>query len=148
MPAVIYRHNGRSDSLAVLRKLYRQGIHVEKGTDYHAVPLLLSVMLLMLQHAVLCYNLLSGNYVLVQPSNPEAVPDMAGIKLCKSAFEAFIRKEKPYLNPKLKNYGFDTLILHQPHVYVGFYQSRVRREFQSLHQFAAFERTLPDAKKT
>lgn len=51
------------------------------------------------QYAILCYNMLIGNYVIIKP---EKRGKEKSRRLEKGGFETYMRKEKPYLNPKLK----------------------------------------------
>ncbi|MDR2564132.1 MAG: hypothetical protein LBC98_09385 [Prevotellaceae bacterium] len=55
--------------------------------------------LTMVKHSALCYNMLIGNYVVFSLEKRE---QEKSARLSKVAFETYIRKEKPYLNPELK----------------------------------------------
>jgi AraC-like DNA-binding protein len=74
---------------------------VHRGIPTAFVLLLWRFLAIMLQ-SVLCYNFLSGNYVIINvPKRPkeDSKPESA---LNKAAFEIYMRKHKPYLEPDLK----------------------------------------------
>ncbi|MDR0844536.1 MAG: hypothetical protein LBN71_04885 [Tannerella sp.] len=56
--------------------------------------------ILIVQHAVLCYNILGGNYVIIKTE--KADKKEKGKALNKEMFEAYIHETKPYLHPELK----------------------------------------------
>lgn len=56
-------------------------------------------------YLILCYNLLSDNYVIIEPANPDEVSKPLGTTLDRQRFERYIREKKPYLNPKLQISG-------------------------------------------
>lgn len=58
------------------------------------------IAFLILQHVILCYNMIMKNYVIIYPANDEEY----GIwnKIDKKHFEKYIQTKKPYLNSKLK----------------------------------------------
>jgi AraC-like DNA-binding protein len=51
---------------------------------------------------VLCYNMLAGNYVMILPEKQEYKKDWWHRYLSKTDFEVYMRRNKPYLKPKLK----------------------------------------------
>lgn len=53
-------------------------------------------------YSILCYDLLSGNFEIIKPPLVEETSRKEGTKLNRIAFEIFMRKHKPYLNPDLK----------------------------------------------
>jgi AraC-like DNA-binding protein len=60
------------------------------------------IFLLVVQYAILTYNILTGNYVIIASSQPAPADSDAHHKLTKILFESYIKTEKPYLNPDLK----------------------------------------------
>jgi YesN/AraC family two-component response regulator len=61
---------------------------------------LLPLFIILMQQAILCYNLLAGNYVIIAVEDADQNDNVK--TLHKVSFEYFIRQEKPYLNPELK----------------------------------------------
>lgn len=53
-------------------------------------------------YLLLCYNLLSDNYVIISPKEEDDKPLQANTKIDRRKFEWYIHEKKPYLNPKLK----------------------------------------------
>lgn len=51
-------------------------------------------------YLVICYNLLSNNYVTIEPDSPEESVKKNSID--KKKFERYMREKKPYLNPQLR----------------------------------------------
>jgi AraC-like DNA-binding protein/uncharacterized membrane protein YidH (DUF202 family) len=54
-------------------------------------------------YPILCYNLLSDNYVIILPEN-EILPEKTA-RIDPKRFAKYLRDRKPYLNPKLKITG-------------------------------------------
>jgi len=75
--------------------------HSKQEIIGHICISLLAAPLYMTQYALLCYQSLTGNFAPIPLNEPEA----AGKKQCglkKEDFEAYIKKERPYLETKLK----------------------------------------------
>jgi AraC-like DNA-binding protein len=53
-------------------------------------------------YPVLCYDLLSGNFEIITPPFVEENSRKGELKLNRIAFEIYMRKHKPYLNPDLR----------------------------------------------
>ena len=53
-------------------------------------------------YLILCYNLLSDNYVIIEPVKQEEETETTGKALNKKCFERYICEKRPYLNPKLR----------------------------------------------
>lgn len=53
-------------------------------------------------YLILCYNLLSDNYVIIEPVMPHEASEPIRTTLDKHRFERYVREKKPYLNPKLR----------------------------------------------
>ncbi|GHT65417.1 hypothetical protein AGMMS50239_25130 [Bacteroidia bacterium] len=52
-------------------------------------------------YPILCYNLLSDNYVIVTPDDDAELPDIDSAMAAKN-FAHYLRDKKPYLNPQLR----------------------------------------------
>ncbi|GHV55618.1 hypothetical protein FACS1894182_00250 [Bacteroidia bacterium] len=52
-------------------------------------------------YPILCYNLLSDNYVIVTPDDDAELPDIDSAMAAKN-FARYLRDTKPYLNPQLR----------------------------------------------
>lgn len=53
-------------------------------------------------YIILCYNMLDGNYLIIQPDPAgEATPDKEAV-INRKQFERYLRERKPYLDPKLR----------------------------------------------
>jgi AraC-like DNA-binding protein len=52
-------------------------------------------------YPILCYNLLSDNYVIVKPDDDTGLPDNA-VEITPKHFARYLRDKKPYLNPQLR----------------------------------------------
>ncbi|GHT64811.1 hypothetical protein AGMMS50239_23230 [Bacteroidia bacterium] len=52
-------------------------------------------------YPILCYNLLSDNYVVIVPDD-ENLPDNAAAEIDPKRFARYLRDKKPYLNPQLR----------------------------------------------
>ena len=52
-------------------------------------------------YLILCYNLISDNYVIISPDDEEDDPDK-DMQIDVKLFSKYIHEKKPYLNPKLK----------------------------------------------
>lgn len=64
--------------------------------------IILGTLPALVQHGLLTYNLISGNYVIIEPSTGEESKPIITAKLDRKKFEKYIREKKPYLDPKLK----------------------------------------------
>jgi len=53
-------------------------------------------------YLILCYNILSDNYLIIPPEVKEDEPQPAKSSIDRRQFENYMREQKPYLNPKLK----------------------------------------------
>jgi AraC-like DNA-binding protein len=62
---------------------------------------LLFISLHVVQHAVLCYCMMTGDYVIIRPKRMDKVKEKQS-NLNRTSFEIWINKHKPYLNPELK----------------------------------------------
>jgi AraC-like DNA-binding protein len=52
-------------------------------------------------YPVLCYNLLSDNYVIIAPDEEESLPDNAAV-IDPKRFTRYLHDKKPFLNPRLR----------------------------------------------
>jgi len=63
--------------------------------------IVLPMFVIVIQHGILCFNMLTVNYVIIPPEKPSRkTPKNQQIN--KSTFEAFILQNKPYQNPFLR----------------------------------------------
>lgn len=83
------------------------GAFVSKKDNLDSFLVLIPIVVLLIQHIILCYNLLTTNYVLMyneddfnQSANKEHGADLRIVT--KEQLEDYMRTEKPYLNPSLK----------------------------------------------
>ena len=73
-----------------------------------SVLLLLPQLLLVVQHAIVCYNMAVGNFVVIRyPAEDPAVPPLPEASEAERAarrrkFEKYIQERRPYLNPELQ----------------------------------------------
>ena len=64
-----------------------------------SIIFIIPMFIIVIQHGILCFNMLTVNYIIISPEKP----DKKGQKpLTKSNFETFIRQTKPYLNHDLR----------------------------------------------
>ena len=70
--------------------------HRQMMTPFLILP---HTLILLVQHSILCYNMLVGNYVIITKEKPSKHTSKY---LTKGIFDLFMNKEKPYLNPELK----------------------------------------------
>ncbi|MFT4071138.1 MAG: hypothetical protein QM654_04360 [Dysgonamonadaceae bacterium] len=63
---------------------------------------MVAILLPIIQYILLTYNLLADNNVLIEPPTAKNTTDRENRRLNRKRFEKYIRKEKPFLNPKLK----------------------------------------------
>lgn len=79
-------------------------LFVHKSVFFSSALTAMGALLPIFQYLIICYNLMSGNYVIIQPAAMEdGVKDNAKTtKIDKKKFEAYVKDRKPYLNPKLK----------------------------------------------
>lgn len=79
-------------------------LFVHKRVFFGSALTAMGALLPIFQYLIICYNLMSGNYVIIQPAAMEdGVKDNAKTtKIDKKKFEAYVKDRKPYLNPKLK----------------------------------------------
>ena len=80
-------------------------LFVHKSVFFNSAITALGAFLPIFQYLVICYNSMSGNYVIIQsPSEEEEQLDekKKSTPLNRLQFERYIREKKPYLNPKLK----------------------------------------------
>jgi len=74
-------------------------LHVELFTKM--VFSILAALYAFIYYPIFCYNLLSDNYVLIDPDD-ENLPDNHTVEIDLRRFIQYIREEKPYLNPHLR----------------------------------------------
>lgn len=61
------------------------------------------MLVIVVQHAILCYNMLTVNYIIITPEKHDPKDKQTKSRqLNKSLFEAYMQEAKPYLNPLLK----------------------------------------------
>ena len=79
-------------------------LFVHKSVFFVSALTVPGALLPIFQYLFICYNLLSGNYVIIQPPEPDDVARHSGSrrKIDRRKFETYIQEKKPYLNPKLK----------------------------------------------
>lgn len=53
-------------------------------------------------YLIICYNLLSDNYLIISPDTKEEAMPLQKANIDRRKFERYIREKKPYLNPKLR----------------------------------------------
>lgn len=76
---------------------------VHKSVLLSSVFSIAGILLPIIQYLVICYNLISGNFVIIEPHTPtEGISAAKYSLLDRKRFERYMREEKPYLNPKLK----------------------------------------------
>ncbi len=79
-------------------------LFVHKQDFFNSALTAVGAFLPIFQYIVICYNLVSGNYVIIQPPAKEE-PDEGKRKLKtidRARFERYMKERKPYLNPGLK----------------------------------------------
>lgn len=76
-------------------------LFVHKSVLFSSSLTVVGAFLPIFQYLIICYNLLSGNYVIIEPS-PEEIATARASALDRFRFERYMRESKPYLNPKLR----------------------------------------------
>lgn len=75
------------------------------GIDTFASPwfVWLGALPYFVYYIILCYNMLDGNYLIIQPDTTaeETIPDKE-TAIDRKQFERYLREKKPYLEPKLR----------------------------------------------
>jgi AraC-like DNA-binding protein len=74
---------------------------IHQGMPTMFMPFLWSSLTIMLQ-AIICYNLLNGNYIVINVPKRQEKESKPQPALNRAAFEIYMRKHKPYLEPDLK----------------------------------------------
>jgi AraC-like DNA-binding protein len=79
-------------------------LFVHKSVFFASALTVPGAFLPIFQYLFICYNLLSGNYVIIQPPEQEENGELnrKPQRIDRKKFEAYIREQKPYLNPKLR----------------------------------------------
>lgn len=80
-------------------------LFVHKSVFFSSPLTVLGAFLPIFQYLIICYNLMSGNYVIIQPTETEESEgdgNAKAKKIDRKKFETYIREKKPYLNSKLK----------------------------------------------
>lgn len=81
-------------------------LFVHNSDLYNSVLTVPCAFLPVFQYLVISYNLLTGNYVIIQPPTEEEGRHESGKKgippIKRASFERYIRTKQPYLNPQLK----------------------------------------------
>lgn len=75
------------------------------GIDTFASPwfVWLGALLYFAYYIILCYNMLDGNYLIIQPDPAvEEVTPSKETAIDRRQFERYLREKKPYLDPKLR----------------------------------------------
>ena len=85
-------------SLAIV-PLPFSALFLNKQQLFSSLLLIIPMFIIVVQHGILCFNMLTMNYVII---GPEKIYRRENKTLTKSNFEAFMRKTKPYLNPHLR----------------------------------------------
>ena len=76
-------------------------LFVHKSVLFSSSLAVVGAFLPIFQYLIICYNLLSGNYVIIEPAVKEtATEKTAAFDSCR--FERYMCESKPYLNPKLR----------------------------------------------
>lgn len=76
-------------------------LFVHKSVLFSSSLAVVGAFLPIFQYLIICYNLLSGNYVIIEPAVKEtAAEKTAAFDSCR--FERYMCESKPYLNPKLR----------------------------------------------
>lgn len=74
-----------------------------KGVLMDTMAMVVPVLLITMQSALLCYNIVAENYVIITESEDTVENGTAkGKGIDKERLERYIRSKKPYLNPKLR----------------------------------------------
>lgn len=75
-----------------------------KNVIFNSPLTIIGVLPMIFQYIIICYNLLVGNYVIIKPPTAEEGEDNNNkhSNLNRIRFELYIKKNKPYLDPKLK----------------------------------------------
>ena len=60
---------------------------------------IIPMFIIVIQHGILCFNMLTVNYIIISPEKFDSKGDKT---LTTSNFETFMRQTKPYLNPDLR----------------------------------------------
>lgn len=79
-------------------------LFMHKSVMFSSWLTLVGAFLPTFQYLVICYNLMAGNYVIIQPSDEDIQVGTDGKKEAfnRARLERYMREKKPYLNPKLK----------------------------------------------
>ena len=78
-------------------------IFVNRNTLLGSQLIIIGAVLPLIQYVIIGYNLISGNYVIIEPpAAEEQMPGGGNTKIDKKKFEKYMAEKKPYLNPRLK----------------------------------------------
>ncbi len=74
-------------------------LFIHKSVFYGSVLTACAALLPLGQYLFICYHLMSGDYVIIQPPEPEEEKPQ---RIDRRRFEDYMQRDKPYLDPKLR----------------------------------------------
>jgi len=78
-------------------------LFIHKNTILSSPLTVFGTLLPLIKYVIVCYSLISGNYVIIEPMSLESAAfPLKDWNLKRSKFEKFVKEKKPYLDPKLK----------------------------------------------
>jgi AraC-like DNA-binding protein len=77
-------------------------LFVHKSVFFASALTALGAFLPIFQYLFICYNLMAGNYIIIQPPEPEEKSVRRPKRIDRQRFETYMRQHKPWLDPKLR----------------------------------------------